>query len=231
MFKLNKIASVLLLSLTFSVPHICIAEQVSATKVQLAPLKSQDDAARNKLIGFMNKISGFTASFTQEVYSEASNALQKSTGTIAVSKPNLVNWHTLSPDETQIISDGETLWFFDPFIEQVTAYSFDTSINNTPILLLSSNDESLWQQYNIIEVNVNEFEIHSLDQNSQVKSLFLHINQETDSESIRIEKFVINDASGQRSEISLNNFEHTKSINNGTFIFTLPDGVYLDDQR
>lgn len=231
MFKLNKIASVLLLSLSFSVPTICSAEQVEANKMQFAPLKSQDDAARNKLMKFMHEINGFTASFTQEVYSENGNALQNSTGTIAVSKPNLVNWHTLSPDETQIVSDGETLWFFDPFIEQVTAYSLETSIYNTPILLLSSNDKSLWQQYNITEINVNEFEIHSLDQNSQVKSLSLHINQDTNSESIRIEKFIINDASGQRSEISLNNFEHTRSINNATFIFTLPDGVYLDDQR
>ncbi len=27
----------------------------------------------------------------------------------------------LNPQETQIISDGKTLWFYDPFVQQVTA--------------------------------------------------------------------------------------------------------------
>ena len=35
--------------------------------------------------------------------------LQRGSGTLAVSKPNLINWTTTEPEESQIISDGETL--------------------------------------------------------------------------------------------------------------------------
>lgn len=179
----------------------------------------------------MSKINQFTAKFNQQVYSDDGNALHKSSGVISVSKPNLVNWHTILPEETQIISDGETLWFFDPFIEQVTAYSLDSSIQNTPILLLSSNDEQLWQQFDIVQNDLNTFEIIALDQNSQVKSLSLVLSVSDNEKETKIEKFVIVDASGQRSEIKLSHFEQSNNISKDTYKFELPDGVYLDDQR
>lgn len=36
-------------------------------------------------------------------------------------RPNLFNWHMTSPDESVLVSDGQTLWFYNPFVEQVTA--------------------------------------------------------------------------------------------------------------
>ena len=108
--------------------------------------------------------------------------LQQGTGKLAISKPNLVNWQTITPDETFIISDGETLWFYDPFIEQATAYNLAKSIHNTPILLLTSNDETLWQQYSVHKSDEN-FVITPLDQNSQIKSLTVTFSGQTLSNS------------------------------------------------
>lgn len=212
-----------------SVPAVSggLPEPVTIAK----PLKKDDASSRRKLMAILSDISAFSAGFDQVIMDETGNTLQQLSGKITVSKPRLVNWHTLSPDETQIVSDGDTLWFFDPFIEQVTAYTLDTSVNNTPILLLSSNDEQLWQQYNILETQENEFEILSLDEHSQVKSLSISFTPMHDSNAWHINRFVILDASGQKGEIKLTDFSLTPLINESTFTFTVPDGVHLDDQR
>ncbi|WP_286267538.1 outer membrane lipoprotein chaperone LolA [Thalassotalea atypica] len=188
---------------------------------------SQDEIDKAKLLEILSKITSFTADFEQSIYDEESNALQVSIGNIIVKKPNLVNWHTKSPDENQILSDGKSLWLFDPFIEQVTAYALDASLTNTPILLLSSNDQSLWQQYDIKQTAIMEFVIKSIDDNSQVKELTIVF----DETGTAIKKFIILDATGQRSEIALSAFTLNPALSNQIFNFVVPEGVQLDDQR
>ena len=58
---------------------------------------------------------------------------------------------TKSPQETQIIADGKTLWYYDPFVQQVTAQWVKDAVNNTPFVLLTSNDKSHWSQYSVTQ--------------------------------------------------------------------------------
>ncbi len=44
-------------------------------------------------------------------------------GDLWVKRPNLFNWHMTQPDESVLVSDGKTLWFYNPFVEQATATS------------------------------------------------------------------------------------------------------------
>ena len=44
---------------------------------------------------------------------------------------------TKSPQETQIIADGKTLWYYDPFVQQVTAQWVKDAVNNTPFVLFN----------------------------------------------------------------------------------------------
>jgi len=202
-----------------------------AINVVTTVLKKDEQETRRKLMKKLALISSFSSPFSQTVLDEDGNALQKASGFLKVSKPNLVNWHTKTPDENQIISDGQTLWFFDPFIEQVTAYNLSQSTTNTPILLLSSNDDSLWQQYNIEQASDDVFDIYALAQDSQVKKLTIKFKGDALANSPSIEQFVITDASGQISEINLDAFELNPSFTHTTFSFDLADGIHLDDQR
>jgi outer membrane lipoprotein carrier protein len=161
--------------------------------------------------------------------------LQQGTGTLAISKPNLVNWKTITPDETLIVSDGNTLWFYDPFIEQASAFSLAKSIHNTPILLLTSDEPQLWQQYNVIEQSDivesgSRFVVMPKDESSQIKKLTLSFN-ETNSNDIELSEFSFQDATGQISQISLSNFNSTVKPDASLFTFSLPEGVRLEDKR
>lgn len=178
----------------------------------------------------MDRLSGFkhfSADFSQQVIDEENNILQEGQGKLAVKKPNLLYWQTQQPEESVIVSDGDTLWFFDPFIEQATAYRVDTSVVNTPILLLTSTDESLWQQYSVSHTDSDDFLIHANDLNSRVKTLELNFFPD----SAMLKSFSIVDSTGQLSVIKLSEVAINQTIEPNLFQFNLPDGVYLDDQR
>lgn len=180
-------------------------------------------SAKQALQAKLATIDGFSADFIQRVIDSEGQVIANGEGQLTVEKPNKVNWHTTSPDETLIIANGETLWFYDPFIEQVSVYDFDQALANTPILLLSSNNETLWDGYRVIQVE-SSFVIESLNEQSHVKSLQLKFDNE------RLDQLLIFDATGQVSEITL--AMRGSSASKATiYDFSIPEGTHIDDQR
>ncbi len=183
--------------------------------------------AKKNLMQKLSELAAFKADFNQQVLSEEGQLLQTNKGRLAVSKPNLLYWHISEPDESLIVSDGNTLWFYDPFIEQVTLYSIDNAINNTPVLLLVNSDLNLWQNYAIKQMSDEHFIIQSKDENSQVKSLTLVFNKAGNS----LLEFEILDATGQLSRIRLSNNQALSADDKKLFQYTPAEGVAIDDQR
>ena len=211
--------------------------EVSATESTATESTEQQDNAKASLMATLSKLAFFSANFEQKILSDQGELLQQGTGTLAISKPNLVNWQTVTPDETLIVSDGNTLWFYDPFIEQASAYSLATSIHNTPILLLTSDEPSLWQQYQVTKLAKDKqeqgFVITPVDKNSQIKRLTLTFTTAdvADKNDSQLKQFSFQDATGQVSQIHLSNFNSKTKPSAALFNFTLPQGVRLEDKR
>ncbi|MFT6917994.1 MAG: outer membrane lipoprotein carrier protein [Cognaticolwellia sp.] len=188
--------------------------------------KKADDSKR-ELMAKLAKIEFFSAEFNQQIFDQAGNKLQQGSGLLAVSKPNLVNWQTTMPDESLIVSDGKNLWFYDPFVEQVSVYTLESAIANTPILLITSNNEQLWQDYSVNQLTANRYLISANNENARVKSLELSFVQKLNH--LELAAFNILDATGQLSVITLTHQD--KAPKASLFTFSVPEGVYLDDQR
>jgi outer membrane lipoprotein carrier protein len=209
-----------------------------ATKVDNTPAISAPsviDTAKQQLIANLAKLSFFSANFTQQIIDLQGQVLLEGSGTIAMSKPNLIHWQTITPDETLLVSDGNTLWSYDPFIEQASAYSLAKSIHNTPILLLTSDEPALWQTYQVIkapmaEANTSLFEVLPLTDNGQIKKLTLSFTEGA-ANDITLTALSFEDATGQISQISLTQFNATVKPADSLFKFTLPQGVRLEDER
>jgi len=207
------------------------AEPIAATTALVSP----SSEAKEHLMAKLSKLAFFSAEFSQNILDAQGEILQQGSGTIAISKPNLVNWKTITPDETLIVSDGNTLWFYDPFIEQASAYSLAKSIHNTPILLLTSDEPQLWQQYTVIEQQgVVEkglrFVVMPKDENSQIKKLTLTFT-DTENNDVQLSEFSFQDATGQISQINLSKFNSKIKPADTLFNFSLPEGVRLEDKR
>ena len=120
-------------------------------------------------------------------------------------------------------------------------YSLSAAIAKTPILLLTSKDESLWQQYTVNQKKTSQtkisqqdehFVISAKDPNSQIKSLTLVFSvNEQKVQSSELSQFSFLDATGQVSHIKLSNFDATNVPASSLFNFAVPEGVQIDDQR
>lgn len=213
----TKLLPATLLALSFGVANAANTDAVQSVAIEI----DHKQILKDKL----STVQGFTSSFTQDVVDTDGNVLQNSNGTLAVKRPNLIHWETKAPDETLVVSDGKTLWFYNPFVEQVSAFNISNAVTNTPILLLSGLNDQAWQEYGVNQVNENEFRITSLNEDAQVKSLDLVFSGKN------LAKFTVTDATGQLSNFNLTNLVSDPLPKDSMFIFTLPEGVDFDDQR
>lgn len=99
----------------------------------------------------LEQVSQYSADFDQTVRSSKGKEIQKGQGKFQVKRPNLFRMDTKSPQENLIVSDGKDLWFYDPFVSQVTVNTVQDAVNNTPFVLLTSSDKNHWDQYDVTQ--------------------------------------------------------------------------------
>ncbi|PKF51347.1 outer membrane lipoprotein chaperone LolA [Enterovibrio nigricans] len=169
------------------------------------------------------KLNSFTAEFDQVVTSPEGEVISEGEGTLAMKRPNLFNWETVTPDENTLISDGKTLWYYSPFIEQVTAMWLDDATSQTPFVLLTRNDPKDWNNYDVAQ-NGNTFTL-SPKKASSLGEFVVSVEPNG-----RITQFSVVEQDGQTSKFALENVKNV-SPSSSLFSFTVPKGVELDDQR
>lgn len=171
----------------------------------------------------LSKLNSFTASFEQTVTSPDGEVISEGEGKLAVKRPNLFNWETVTPDENYLISDGKTLWYYSPFIEQVTAMWLDDATSQTPFVLLTRNNPDDWGNYNVKQ-DGDTFTLSPKEASNHGEFV---VSVKPDG---KITEFAVIEQDGQRSRFELENVQNVLPAAS-TFTFTIPDGVELDDQR
>lgn len=182
-----------------------------------------DDAAllKDKLAG----LESFQAAFTQAVTDEQGEVVHEATGTLTMARPDKLRWETLSPDETVLIADGTAVWHIDEWVEQVTVMSQQQAIDNNPMVLLTSNDESVWQQYEITALAETTFEVAAKAEGGQIRTLTLSFDDKG------LANLVMLDSQGQQSAINFAQRVFNKPVFPSAFIADIPDTFMVDDQR
>ncbi|MGE9550592.1 outer membrane lipoprotein chaperone LolA [Erwinia amylovora] len=172
----------------------------------------------------LDKVKSFHASFSQKVTDGSGQSVQDGEGELWVKRPNLFNWHMTAPDESILISDGKTLWFYNPFVEQVSATWLKDATSNTPFMLIARNQGSDWKQYNIKQQGDN-FELTPKSADGNLKQFTINV-----STNGTINQFSAVEQDGQRSSYALKS-QQNGAVSADKFQFTPPKGVTVDDQR
>ncbi|UDG81246.1 Outer-membrane lipoprotein carrier protein [Candidatus Profftia lariciata] len=172
----------------------------------------------------LNKINSFYASFIQTVTTIDGILVQRNIGDIWVQRPNLFHCHIHLPDESIFISDGITLWFYTPLVEQVSAIWLDKCVENTPLMLIMRNDINTWSQYHIDQTN-DSFYLTPNNQLNNLKAFSISI-----SPIGIISNLITVNQDGLRNIYIFSNHKYTIT-NINKFQFSIPSGVMVDDQR
>ncbi|QLB40854.1 outer membrane lipoprotein chaperone LolA [Mannheimia pernigra] len=170
------------------------------------------------------QVSQYSADFDQVVRSSKGKEIQKGKGKFQVKRPNLFRMETKSPQENLIVSDGENLWFYDPFVSQVTVNNVQDAVNNTPFVLLTSNDKNHWAQYDVTQ-NADTFVLKPKSNKSNLKQFDVRIEK-----SGLLKGFSTIERDGQSNLYVLRNIT-TGGVSSELFKFRVPKEAELDDQR
>ncbi|EPF2927718.1 membrane protein [Vibrio navarrensis] len=167
---------------------------------------------------------GFSAQFSQTVLSPEGETIMEGEGTVEIARPSLFRWNTTFPDENLLVSDGKTLWYYSPFIEQVSIYWQEQATEQTPFVLLTRNRASDWQNYRV-EQQGNVFTLIP----KAVDSTQGQFQIDIDAKGI-VNGFNVIEQDGQKGLFKFSQVKLGKP-NADRFTFAIPEGVEVDDQR
>jgi outer membrane lipoprotein carrier protein len=183
-----------------------------------------DVDAKQQLQAKLALLATYQASFTQTVIDIENTLLQKATGRIVLKQPNKLYWELFEPNESVLLADGDNIWNIDPFLEQVVVYGADAALENNPLILLTNPDSSKWEEFDVSHSD-SQFIITPRELNGGIKTLRLLFKGDL---LVELES---QDAQQQKSLLLFGEIKQNHSLPSDTFIFVMPDGYELDDQR
>jgi outer membrane lipoprotein carrier protein len=183
-----------------------------------------DMDAKQQLKVKLAKLTTYQANFTQTVVDFENTLLQQATGRFVLQQPNKLYWELFEPNESVLLADGDNIWNVDPFLEQVVVNGADLALENNPLILLTNPDSSQWQEFEVSQ-SANQFIITPRDLKGGIESLRLVFKGDI---LIELES---QDGQQQKSLLLFSEIKQNHSLPADTFIFVMPDGYELDDQR
>ncbi|MEF1255484.1 MULTISPECIES: outer membrane lipoprotein chaperone LolA [unclassified Vibrio] len=181
-------------------------------------------APKDELSQRLQMNDGFSADFSQQLISPEGDVVMEGQGNVEIARPSLFRWTTTAPDENVLVSDGKSLWYYSPFIEQVSIYWQEQATEQTPFVLLTRNRASDWDNYKV-EQQGNTFTLTPTAADSNQGQFKLKIDPQG-----KVEGFSVVEQDGQQSTFTFNNV-HLGKPSADRFTFAIPQGVEVDDQR
>lgn len=175
----------------------------------------------NELRELLANLNSINSAFQQTVYSIDGEPLQQTSGKLQAARPGRVRWQTEPPMEQLVISDSETLWIYDPDLEQVTIRPFDQDLSKTPAILFIGNLDTLEQSYDVfIEMgNPTQFTLIPIGQDSLYEKVTLSFNGDNPL------GMSLWDSLGQKTEVTFTQMQINQPLDTELFNFVPPEGV------
>ncbi|XOV78160.1 MAG: outer membrane lipoprotein chaperone LolA [Aestuariibacter sp.] len=181
--------------------------------------------AEQQLKSLLANFTSFSAEFRQTVTDALGEELQSAEGKLFLQRPNLLHWQSLPPNELTLIADGETVWYADPFAEQVIAMDQNQAAANHPIMLLADVTATQWADYTVTSVKNQQFQLSAKSEQSDVIEMRVLFNEG------QLAEIRILDRMEQTNRLQFNSPLSNVQLSPDLFVFSLPEGFDLDDQR
>ena len=174
------------------------------------------------LSNILNQMNSLTGKFKQTVKDQNGATLQEVSGQFFFKKPNLFKWDYLEPSKSQLISDGELLYLYDPDLKQVVISQLKKFGGLSPAMLLVTNDiESLFEVTIIQDKKGTDwFRALPLEpEKANFKEVFINFVQK------ELKGMRIIDGFNNTTEIEFIKVSRNTDINEAIFLFNTPEDI------
>lgn len=180
------------------------------------------DSAAEKLQGYLKQMQTLEGSFQQLTLDARGNRMQEAEGSVQLAKPGRFYWSTEQPFPQVLVSNGTTLWVYDPDLEQVTIQTLDERSTQSPAIILSGEASDLTKHFSINATETGKrvvFDLIPLQQDSLFEELSL------DFVEGRISALQLTDSLGQKTRVDLTITQFNQPLDNQIFEFEVPSHV------
>jgi outer membrane lipoprotein carrier protein len=187
-----------------------------------------EDPTLKALHSFLARLQTIEADFTQHVEESGGEVPQASRGRFSAKRPGQFRWDYREPFEQMILSDGESVYYYEVDLAQVSKtraalleetpaafFVSDRPLNKT--FTLTVVEDPIWKLPGVRMVPLQEGSIQEL-------TLTLHPQKD------EILNLTVLDSLGNRSRFTFQKIRYNQALESGRFQFTLPEGVDLIDQ-
>lgn len=196
---------------------LCGAGLVSANE------SSNSRAMLQKELTTLNRLS---TDVRQLVMASSGSVLEESQIRFYLKRPDGFYWETLSPYPEVIVTDGTTLWNFQPDLFQVTIDDWDASQSELAAQLLSGQGEQALADYEVthqpVQSGGTEYYLDPLDPASLYEEVTLFFDQQG------LASLLLISTNGQRTFWEFSDREFNADIADSQFRFSVPDDDMLD---
>ncbi|MCH8501830.1 MAG: outer membrane lipoprotein chaperone LolA [Aliidiomarina sp.] len=171
--------------------------------------------------------------FMQEIF-EDGHLIQELQGHFVLERPARLRWVTEAPEASVMVADGDTLWYYNPFIEQVTLFNQADAMQSNPLLLLLENEQQDWQDFIVEQQDHDQLQVWSIADKpgtSGSGSVLELAFRKDSSAKFALETIRLRDLHGQESVFYLANLVYNAEVDGKPFQFDIPAGTDIDDQR
>ena len=179
---------------------------------------------------FLSDVNTLSAEFSQFVADEQGSILETSGGKFSLSRPGKFRWdykNEFFEDEPgqQIVADGESLFFYDPDLEQVSQRSLENAVSQVPSLLLVMSDAELDAHFDVSDLGQSDalswVALKPKAEDAGYKQLLIGFLQS------KIDTLVLYDGLGNTTRLELTDVTTNTEMLPELFEFRLPEGADL----
>jgi len=192
----------------------------------LGLLSAPDARAENpdliELDTLLGGIETFQADVQQIIVEVSGGVLEESQIVFRLKRPHGFYWETLEPFPELIVTDGESLWHYEPDLWQVTIEDWDIDQSELAAQLLSGRTLALAEEYTVRRHEAStheraEFLLYPMDPASLYEQVSIYF------ESAVMQAIHITSTNGQRTLWQFSNQKLNEPLSDDIFTFEMPD--------
>ncbi|MGH1438665.1 MAG: outer membrane lipoprotein chaperone LolA [Cellvibrionaceae bacterium] len=182
---------------------------------------STASTATEELAQILKTYETVQGNFEQTLVDNKGELLQESSGIFTVKSPGYFHWETKQPFPQLLVADLETIWLYDPDLEQVTINAYSSSVDQSPALLLSGNVEQITANYTVkkSELVADAFVLTPKSSSSNFTELQLFFDDAI------LASMQLKDSLEQTTTFNFTELNINQSVDDELFKFEPPQGV------
>jgi len=184
------------------------------------------DAARERLLGYIEQTDSYTAEFSQRLTDADGSTENAGGGRFWLARPRQFKWLYEQPIPREIVADGERIWLYDADLDQVTVRNLADILATTPAGLLAGDTRNL-ADYAFSGSEIDSRATIVLTPNAP-GSDFERITMVLDGPVLA--SLTLDDRFGQQTVIEFNEVRINAPVSPDVFEFTVPANADVIDE-